>query len=48
MIIGVSIPKEQPIMKIKYSDLYIMYPAATLPLNKLGDYPDIISKYIFI
>ncbi|XP_029344827.1 serine-protein kinase ATM [Acyrthosiphon pisum] len=37
-----SIPNEQPLMKIQNSELY-MYPAATLPLNKLGDYPNIIS-----
>ncbi|XP_060874698.1 serine-protein kinase ATM isoform X2 [Metopolophium dirhodum] len=36
-----SIPNEQPLMKILNSELY-MYPAATLPLNKLGDYPNII------
>jgi len=43
MIVGISIPNEQPLMKIQNSELY-MYPAAALPLNKFGDYPDIISK----
>jgi len=43
MIVGTSIPNEQPLMKILNSELY-MYPAATLPLNKFGDYPNIISK----
>lgn len=43
MIVGISIPNEQPLMKIQYSQLY-MYPAETLPLNKRGDYPNIISK----
>lgn len=43
MIVGVNIPDEQPLMKIQKSDIY-MYPAAKLPLNKLGYYPNIISK----
>lgn len=38
----ISIPDEQPLMKIQDSELY-MYPAATLLLNKRGDYPNIIS-----
>jgi len=43
MIVGITIPREQPLMKIQNSEFY-MYPAATLPLNKLGDYSNIISK----
>lgn len=46
MIVGVDIPNEQPLMKIQKSD-FCMYPAAILPLNKLGYYSNIISKYMF-
>ncbi|XP_026809071.1 serine-protein kinase ATM isoform X1 [Rhopalosiphum maidis] len=37
-----SIPATQPLMKITNSELY-MYPAATLPLSKHGDYSNVIS-----
>ncbi|KAE9539511.1 hypothetical protein AGLY_004763 [Aphis glycines] len=38
----ISMSDKQPLMKITNSELY-MYPAATLPLNKHGDYKNIIS-----
>lgn len=41
--VGISMSDKQPLMKITNSELY-MYPAATLPLNKHGDYTNIISK----
>lgn len=43
IILGSSIPDTQPLMKITNSELY-MYPAATLPLSKHGDYSNVISK----
>lgn len=42
VIIGVEIPNTQPLMKIQNSDY--LYPGTTLPLNKCGHYPNIISK----
>uniref|UniRef100_A0A2H8TWI9 non-specific serine/threonine protein kinase n=2 Tax=Melanaphis sacchari TaxID=742174 RepID=A0A2H8TWI9_9HEMI len=38
----ITISDEEPLMKITNSELY-MYPAAALPLNKHGNYPNIIS-----
>lgn len=43
MFVGITIPNEQPLMKIENSEFY-MYPAATVPLDKLNDYSNIISK----
>lgn len=43
MILEFEIPNKQPLMKIKQSD-NIMFPTARLPLNKCGQYPNIISK----
>lgn len=43
-MVGVEIPCEQLLMKIKNSDCY-MYPTATLTLDKHGHYENIISKF---
>lgn len=45
LLVGVEIPNDQPLMKMQYPD-YLMYPAATLSLNKHGYYSNIISKYL--
>lgn len=47
LYIGAKISNTQPLMKLQISNYY-MYPMATLPLNKQGQYPNIISKYIFL
>lgn len=46
LYIGATIPNTQPLMKLQILNNY-MYPMATLPLNKQGQYPNIISKYLF-
>jgi len=44
MIVGGEIPNEQPLLKIRYTEEDFIYPTATLPLNKNGDYSNIICK----